>query len=139
VTKRRLKAKSVSYYGKEYRSKFEVDTVKQLHKHKKTHPFKHKYEVDTLTYVKKPGTYLPDFKIIKPDGSYLYIEVKGVLDIDTQTKMRAVKECNPDVVIAFLFQRNNLVRKGGKMRYSDWCDKYGFPWAIKDIPERWLT
>ena len=139
MSKRRFKAKNIKYYGKEYRSNFEVDTVKQLHKHRSSGtPFTIHYEVDKLSYV-KTGIYLPDFKIIKPDGTYLYIEVKGVLDVDTQVKMRAVKECNPDVTIAFLFQRDNLIRKGGKMRYSGWCDKYGFDWAIKEVPERWLV
>jgi hypothetical protein len=115
--------------------------VKQLHKQRKElSTFDFKYEVEKLSFIvpEKQRTYLPDFKIIRKDGTVLYIEVKGVLDLDTQMKMRLVKECNPDVTIAFLFQRDNRIRKGSKMKYSDWCNKWGFDWAIGVIPERWL-
>jgi hypothetical protein len=141
MSKRRFNSQGVKYYGKTYRSKLEVSVVKQLlKKRKELSTFDFKYECETIPYVQpeKQRTYLPDFKIVRKDGSVLYIEVKGVLDLDTQMKMRLVKLCNPTINIAFLFQKDNLIRKGGKMRYSDWCEKYGFGWAIGDVPERWL-
>lgn len=29
-------------------------------------------------------------------------------------------------------------RKNGKMRPSDWAKKYGFKFAIKEVPKEWL-
>jgi len=88
----------------------------------------YEYESETLPYTipASERTYLPDFKF--PNG--IYIEVKGKLDIDARRKMILVKAQNPDADIRFLFHRNNLLRKRGKMRYADWCKKEGFPFTF---------
>jgi hypothetical protein len=52
--------------------------------------------------------------------------------------MVAVKKAHPEKDIRIVFSNNRLIAKGGKMRNSDWADKYGYPWAIKCIPEEWL-
>jgi hypothetical protein len=137
----RFNSQGRKYYGVTYQSDFEIKVVKQLfEKRKKLATFDFKYECEKIPFTQpeKQRTYLPDFKVVRKDGSVLYIEVKGVLDLDTQMKMRLVKLSNPTINIAFLFQKDNLIRKGGKMRYSDWCEKHGFDWAIGDVPERWL-
>ena len=57
-----------------------------------------------------------------------------------RTKHLLIKEQYPDLDIRFLFQNaNNLLRKGSKTRYSDWCEKHGFLYAHKEIPNQWLT
>jgi hypothetical protein len=60
------------------------------------------------------------------------------LRIEDQKKMRAVKECNPDLDIRFYFAEDRLVHRS-KMKNSEWCAKYGFPCAIGKIPKRWLS
>jgi hypothetical protein len=53
--------------------------------------------------------------------------------------MRAVKRCHPDLDIRFVFQQNKKCRKGGKMTYTDWAKRYGFPCAVGEIPKSWFT
>jgi hypothetical protein len=93
-----------------------------------------KFESDYLPYVIK-GTYNPDIKL----SNGIFIEVKGVLDAGTQRKMKAVKESHPDLDIRFVFARaGNKLRKGGRMTYWQWAEKYGFPWSEGMIPREWF-
>jgi predicted nuclease of restriction endonuclease-like RecB superfamily len=95
------------------------------------------YEPEKLPYVIE-HYYKPDFVIMKKNGKKLYLEVKGYMRIEDQKKMRAVKECNPDLDIRFYFAEDRLVHRS-KMKNSEWCAKYGFPCAIGKIPKRWLS
>jgi len=137
---RRSKEQDLSYYGIKYRSLLEVEVAKLLHKARaEAKPkFKFDYEHHPFGYTLEDRLYWPDFTIVRSDGSVVYIEVKGYLDRDAQCKMLAVKHCNPSETFVFLFKRDNPIRKGAKMRYSDWCKKHGFDWAIGEVPERWL-
>jgi hypothetical protein len=45
--------------------------------------------------------------------------------------MRAVKETNPELDIRFIFQSENK-------KQLKWADKYGFPYAVGEIPEEWM-
>lgn len=94
------------------------------------------YETFSLPYVLE-RTYKPDFVVPRKKKTPLLIEVKGYLRPQDRTKMVAVKKLNPDADIRFLFARNQLI-SGSKMMYSDWCKKYGFPYAFGKIPKRWL-
>ena len=96
-----------------------------------------RFEAETLRlgYTRK-CTYTPDF--ILPSG--MVIEVKGWFKSSDRTKMLAVRECNPDMDIRFLFQNANIkITKGSKTSYGAWADKHGFLWAEKRVPESWLT
>jgi hypothetical protein len=96
------------------------------------------YESEALKYVLYK-TYTPDFVFTRKDGTKLYIEVKGYLRPEDRTKMIAVKALNPDLDIRFFFPVDNKLRKGSKSRYSDWCQKHGFPYAIGRIPKNWFS
>ena len=61
----------------------------------------------------------------------MYIEVKGYFRPEDKPKMKAVKASNPDLDIRFVLANNNK-------RDIAWCEKYGFPWAIRNIPEEWF-
>ncbi len=74
--------------------------------------------------------YIPDF-IIERKGSLLYIEAKGHFRPEAMRKMVAVKVAHPDLDIRFVFYSKNK-------KYIKWCEKYGFPYAIGDIPDGWL-
>lgn len=129
------------YRGVTYKSKLEVEVAKLLYtaRSKIKPKFKFDYELHPFEYTLESRHYWPDFCIVRSDDSVLYIEVKGYLDRDSQRKMLAVKECNPKETFVFLFSKNNPIRKGAKMRYSDWCKKHGFDFSIGEVPERWLT
>ncbi len=78
--------------------------------------------------------YIPDF--VLPNG--IVVEAKGWFDSTDRTKMLRVKQANPTRDIRFIFMADNKLNKGSKMRYSDWCTKHGFLYAIgKSIPEGW--
>lgn len=96
------------------------------------------YESEKLGYVLK-RTYTPDFVITCKDGHKVYLEVKGYLRPEDRTKMIAVKEHNPELDIRFFFPYDNKLRKSSKTRYSDWCKKHGFPYAIAKFPKHWFT
>lgn len=98
------------------------------------------YEVDTVPYI-VPETkrkYIPDFTIEKTG---VRIEAKGLLDAHARKKMKMVVEQNPDLKIKMLFMRDNPIRKGSKVYYSDWAKKLGIDFAISPsgaVPLRWI-
>lgn len=82
--------------------------------------------------------YIPDLVLCFPDGRILYIEVKGWLRPEDRAKMIAVKRCNPQLDIRFIFASDNKLHSKAKSRYSDWCNKHGFPYSIGEVPKEWL-
>lgn len=96
------------------------------------------YEETRLPYVTHHN-YIPDFEVSTPSGIKFFLEVKGYFRTADQVKMKAVKTANPSADIRIVFQKNNKINKHSKMHYSDWADKYGFPYAIGAVPEEWLV
>ena len=92
------------------------------------------YEPYSVPYLVK-GNYYPDF--VLPNG--IIVEAKGYFDSRSRAKMIAVKKNNPKLDIRMLFMNSRTkVRKGSKLTYADWCDKYGFPFADGMIPLDWF-
>jgi len=83
----------------------------------------------------KKRTYLPDF--VLENG--VIIEVKGRFDSKDRTKHLLIKAQHPELDIRFLFQYDNTLVRNGKLRYSDWCDKHGFLYALGEVPEDWYA
>ena len=80
-------------------------------------------------------TYTPDF--ILPNG--IIIESKGRFVAADRKKHLKVKEQHTDLDIRFVFSNSRAkLNKGAKSTYGDWCDKYGFTYADKRIPDEWL-
>ncbi len=114
-----------------YRSMFEINIAKKLAENK----INFEYETKKLTYIPKPRTYTPDFYLVDKD---IYIEAKGHLDKGDRVKMVLIKQQYPELDIRFVFLRaSNKIYRGSKTTYSDWANKYGFPWAEGGIPEEW--
>lgn len=91
-------------------------------------------------------SYVVDFSFLsKKTKKPVYIEFKGYFSPEDRRKMKAVRERNPELDIRFVFMRDNLLTKRGKMRYSDWCKKHGYPLVYvvgnseKIIPQEWLN
>lgn len=96
-----------------------------------------KYETQVIPYVtpETPHKYKPDFPI--RDG--LYIETKGIFDSDDRQKHLLVKQQHPGLEVRFIFSRSSApIYKGSKTTYAMWCEKNGFKYADKRIPEAWL-
>lgn len=95
------------------------------------------YEQHKIRYI-KPATnhkYTPDFKL--PNG--IYVETKGRFTTADRKKHLLIKEQYPDLDIRFLFYNaNNRLSKKSKTTYADWCNKNGFIFAEKEIPDSWL-
>lgn len=114
-----------------FRSKYE-ETV---FNHVEENGFRVEYEPYSLAYLMK-GNYYPDF--VLPNG--IIVEAKGYFDSRARAKMIAVKKNNPELDIRMLFMNSRTkVRKGSKLTYADWCEKYKFPFADGMIPLEWFS
>ena len=99
------------------------------------------YETEKLSYIKPATnhTYTPDFVLPKKNGGKLYIETKGRWVKVDREKMDFVFKQHPDIDIRFVFQNPNAkLYKGSKTTYAQYCDKKGWMWAKKEIPQQWL-
>ena len=99
------------------------------------------FEEDKLKYTwpKRQSTYTPDFKLPTKEGGYFYIESKGRFTVSDRQKHLLIKEQLPDIEILFVFSNENAkLYKGSKTSYAQWCDKHGFQYANKRIPDEWL-
>ena len=92
------------------------------------------YEVDKIPYVIE-RVYNPDFTITKKCGTVIYIESKGYFDAEDRQKHLAVRKLNPDLDIRFVFYNDGKIHKMSTTRYSDWCTKNSFKFAIRQIPQ----
>lgn len=83
--------------------------------------------------------YKPDFIIKSKDGTrQIIVEAKGLFEAEDRRKHLDVKRQHPDYDIRFVFYADYKLRKGAKSTYSQWCEKNGFQYAIKEIPDSWL-
>jgi hypothetical protein len=118
-------------YG--FRSGLEMDIDNSL----KEQGVDGEYEQHIIEYV-KPETkhkYHPDFKL--PNG--IFVETKGRFLTDDRKKHLLIKAQHPELDIRFLFQNSkSKISKGSKTTYADWCIKYSFKFADKEIPADWL-
>ncbi|MBN9564890.1 MAG: hypothetical protein J0G29_02160 [Alphaproteobacteria bacterium] len=117
--------------SKPYRSAFEEGIAKSLLA--KNIPFT--YEAKSLVY-HSVQTYTPDF--VLPSG--LIVEAKGFFKPQDRRKHLLVKQQHPDVDIRFVFQNASTpLSKGSKTTYAKWCERHGFMFAEKDVPDSWIT
>ena len=69
----------------------------------------------------------------------LVIETKGRFVTADRQKHLLVKEQHPDLDVRFVFQNSRArISKTSKTTYADWCNKHGFTFADKRVPEEWL-
>ena len=115
-----------------YRSGFEDDVAKEL----KSKGVEFTYEKEKIKWVDlKVRTYTPDFVL----GNGIIIETKGRFVSNDRRKHKEIKKQFPDLDIRFVFYNSrSKLYKGAKSSYADWCDKYGFKYADKSIPDAWL-
>ena len=81
-------------------------------------------------------TYTPDFKL--PNG--IIIESKGRFVQADRKKHLIIQDQHPFLDIRFVFSNSrSKLYKGAKSTYGDWCNKHGFLYADKRIPDEWLV
>jgi len=113
------KVKEVKKKGRKFRSKFEANVDTYIQKKN----LEYGYESETLVYTLN---YYPDF-IIETQNGKVYIETKGHFPSEDRMKMLSVKKNHPDLDIRMVFMQDNKINKKSVTRYTDWCEKHGFP------------
>jgi len=89
--------------------------------------------------VGKKASYTPDFFVYPEDMEPFIIETKGILTPLDRDKALALREAEPDLLYRFVFGADNKLTRSAKSRYSDWCKKNEFEFAVKEIPKGWTT
>ncbi len=118
--------------AKRYRSGLEKEVAAYL----KNNQQKVRYEVLKIEWEDlRYRTYTPDFML----DNGIIVETKGIFDSEDRRKHLEVRKQHPELDIRFVFS-NSMAKlyKGSKTRYCNWCDKNGFIWAHRVIPEEWL-
>lgn len=83
----------------------------------------------------REARYTPDF--VLPNG--IIIESKGRFVTADRQKHILVKTQHPELDIRFVFSNSrSRITKLSATTYGDWCDKHGFKYSDKEIPEAWL-
>ena len=120
-----------------FRSGLEDNVNDMLKEHNKSFS----YESEKISYI-QPETkhnYTPDFVLNKIVGGKMYVETKGRWVKTDRLKFDLIFEQYPGIDIRFVFQNPNAkLYKGSKTTYAQYCDKKGWRWAKKEIPEEWL-
>jgi hypothetical protein len=96
------------------------------------------YEQVSIPFVQpaQDRHYTPDF-LLKHNG--ILIETKGVFDSADRKKHLLVKAQYPDLDIRFVFSNAyDKIYKGSKTSHAAWCEKHGFQWAHREIPQAWI-
>ena len=116
-----------------YRSGLEDDIAKDL----KDRGVEFEYEKLKVRWqLLENKTYTPDFKL--PNG--IIIESKGRFVQADRKKHLIIQDLHPFLDIRFVFSNSKAkLYKGAKSTYGDWCNKHGFLYADKRIPDEWLT
>jgi len=96
-----------------------------------------KYEEEKISYVwpERNSTYCPDFRL----GDF-FVETKGIWTVEDRQKHHLIREQHPDLDIRLVFSNQNArLYKGSPTTYAAYCEKHGFKYANRTIPEDWLN
>ncbi len=95
------------------------------------------YETKKIAYVtpEKPHKYTADFDL--PNG--IIVETKGRFVTADRQKHLLIKAQHPLLDIRFVFSNSRArISKTSATTYAAWCEKHGFTFADKRVPEAWL-
>jgi len=133
--RRRIKPGKVCWNGVTFCSKFERDFAKQL----EDLGYSWSYEPEGFIWLPDPKVYSPDFRILKEDGSYMYIETKGFFDYEARNKMATVRKQYPDMDLRMVFQKpdKKLSKAKSSIPYSTWAERNNYEWSSFCLPTSW--
>jgi hypothetical protein len=95
------------------------------------------FESRKIEYLEPAKTrkYTPDFFL----KNGIIVETKGRFTANDRKKHLLIKEQYPTLDLRFVFSNSNQkLYKGSKTTYSQWCERHGFLYADKSIPESWI-
>ena len=102
-------------------------------------PVQYETEKVSYTWPERQSTYTPDFKLPAKNGGFFYVETKGIWTVEERQKWHLVHEQHPDIDFRLVFSNQNArLYKGSPTTYAAYCDKHGFTYANKVIPQEWL-
>lgn len=100
-------------------------------------PFEYEKLVIGYTQPAKARKYTPDFVLL---NNGIIIESKGRFITADRQKHLMIKEQLPDLDIRFVFSNSKAkLSKLSQTTYGMWCDKHGFLYSDKEIPQAWLN
>lgn len=112
-----------------YRSGFENRVLDSLKEEGKEFEYEKVSFIYTTTH-----KYTPD--LLLPNG--IYVELKGFLDKNSRSKMKAVKLQHPDIDLRIVFQdASKPIYTGSKTTFGQWATQHNFIWAEGSIPKEW--
>ena len=115
-----------------YRSGLEEDMAADLAQR----DIKFTYEKVKVSWLdSQVRTYTPDFEL----ENGIIIETKGRFTSADRRKHKEIKKQHPELDIRFVFSNSRAkLYKGAKSTYGDWCDKHGFLYSDKQVPQKWI-
>ena len=126
-------SKAARKYG--YKSGLEKTVADQIKKRGLRVKYEDPSSRISFTQPATDRTYTPDF--VLPNG--IVVETKGRFTLEDRKKHLWIQE-QTDFDIRFVFSNSRAkIRKGSRTSYADWCDKHGFVYADKLIPEDWFN
>jgi hypothetical protein len=139
---KRKPRKRYSYRGYKMASKSEVVLAMAMDEQK----IPWIYEPEPWDWIPPKRKYTVDFKVMRSDGSYFYVEYKGYFRTEDKTKMAAIKKQYPDRDVRFVFANPHKPvegaqprKDGTKLTNAEWAEKNGYLWADNCIPKEWMT
>jgi len=134
-----------------YRSQYEAGVARALDKtghvfgyEAQTYPLEvtatrgHRCTDCGLKNILRKTRYTPDFHIDRR-GVPLIVETKGKFTGRDRRIALAFREQYPDVDYRLCFQRDNLLSKASKTRYTEWCRKHEIVCHVgPTVPSTWL-
>lgn len=133
TTGRRTVDPAARAYVLGYRSGLEEKVAAQLDELSVSY----EYESFKIDYqVSEFRKYTPDFLL--PNG--IIVETKGRFVAADRKKHLLIQKQHPLLDIRFVFSNSKAkISKNSKTSYADWCEKNGFLYADKLIPQEWLN
>ena len=129
-TRRYPKRRTRSHPRFPLKNKFEDSAYDQIGQHEQPVYEKYRTAYTVLSY------YTPDF--VLENG--IVIEVKGYFTPEDRNKLLMVKRQHPELDIRLLLEDGTRkLNKASHTTLADWCDKHGFPHAVKEIPAAWFA
>lgn len=99
------------------------------------------YEEHKIEYLvpERLAKYTPDFYVYTRSGKLIVIESKGRFVTANRQMHLLVKQQYPDLDLRFVFSNpNQKISKQSKTTYGMWCEKHGFLYAAKVVPQEWI-
>ncbi len=96
-----------------------------------------RYEKLKIEWVKPTTNHVYTSDFLLDNG--IIIETKGRFVADDRKKHLEIQKQHPTLDIRFVFTNSKAkLYKGSKTTYGMWCEKHGFLYADRIIPQQWL-